>query len=95
MNSTLSLRVKTIRERLNLKQSYVAEKMAMKQQSYSQIENSAETASHETLYKIAEAMNIDYAFLINLEIPINDSTLAHFQNNKVCDSVNRDLKGRI
>lgn len=91
----VALRVKTIREKLQLKQQYVAQQLQVGQQQYSNIETKASKMRFSTFQKIAEVLQVDVHFILNDGIPITDDTIATFQKTKVADMVNKSLNSKI
>ena|SRR6187402_680600 len=85
MPSFLTKRIKTIRTKLGYKQEYVALQLGITQQAYSYIETNNADYSINTVKRIADIFEVDYHFLINQDIPINDVTIDIFRKNKVSD----------
>lgn len=83
----ISKRIKTIRRKLHIKQSYVAHKMGVSQQFYSSIESGEKVYSLATISKIATIFEIDLLFILTPEIPITDETITLFKKKKVSDII--------
>lgn len=63
----LSVRIRQIREALGYSQADIAYKCDISPSAYGQIERRAIKASVATLYKIALAMNVSLAFLVDIQ----------------------------
>lgn len=63
----LSVRIRQIREALGYSQADNAYKCDISPSAYGQIERKAIKASVATLYKIALAMNVSLAFLVDIQ----------------------------
>lgn len=63
----LAIRIRKIREAYQLTQEEVAFKCNMSASAYGQIERRAGRSSYDTLSKIAEAIGVSVAFLIDID----------------------------
>ena len=94
---TLSERIKKIREFRGLKQAAIAKEMHVTQQAYSGFETKSDNLRLETLRKLCAVLNIDMAFLIATDIPINEETVSLFEkrsSSSVFGELNQ-LKSKI
>lgn len=83
----ISQRIKTIRVKLELKQSYMAYKMGVTQQFYSSIENGERGFTFNTIARVAKVLEVDPLFIITTGIPITDETIRLFKNITVSEIV--------
>lgn len=83
----VSQRIKTIRRKLDMKQSYVAYKMGVSQQFYSSIERGKRDSTFVTITRVASIFEIDPLFILSPEIPITDETITIFKKKKVSDMI--------
>ena len=60
-------RIREIRKSFKLSQADLADRCSISTSAYGHIERNAEKSSYETLEKVADAMGVSIAFLINLE----------------------------
>lgn len=65
----LSNRIRCIREAYALTQAEIAYQCDISPSAYGQIERKANTASFNTLKKIADAIGVSISFLINIDEP--------------------------
>jgi transcriptional regulator with XRE-family HTH domain len=63
----LSHRIRQIREALGYTQADIAYRIDISPSAYGQIERRAINATVATLYKIARAMNVSLAFLVDIQ----------------------------
>ncbi len=66
----LGNRIRRIRETYNLTQSEIAYRCQISPSAYGQIERKANKASFETLQKIADALGVSVAFLVDINTEI-------------------------
>lgn len=71
-------RLRKIREYRGLKQSAVAMEMNVSQQAYSNMENNADNAKMDTIQRFCNAMKVELAFVLALDVPVNDENLRMF-----------------
>ena len=79
---TISNRIRKIREIRGWKQTAVASSMNITQQAYSCLEQGAGNARLETLKRFCDVMNVELPFLIAVDVPVTDETLARFGQKK-------------
>jgi len=65
----LANRVRKIREAKNLIQAEIADKSNMSPSAYGKIERKAGSSSFDTLSKVANALNVDITFLVDISNP--------------------------
>jgi transcriptional regulator with XRE-family HTH domain len=79
---TISLRIRKIRELRGWKQAAIAASMNISQQGYSQLEQNASNARLDTLKRFCKVVDVELSFLIAMDVPITDETLARFGSVK-------------
>jgi transcriptional regulator with XRE-family HTH domain len=75
---TIASRIRKIREIRGWKQAAIASSMEITQQAYSCLEQGANNARLETLKRFCEVMHVELPFLIAVDVPITEETLARF-----------------
>ncbi len=85
--TTISQRIKIIRKKLDLKQSYIAHKMGVTQQFYHAIESGKKGRTYNVIMKVAEVFEVDPLFILTEEIPITDKTVDLFKRKTVSEIV--------
>ena len=75
---TIASRIRKIREIRGWKQAAIASSMEITQQAYSCLEQGANNARLETLKRFCDVMNVELPFLIAVDVPITEETLARF-----------------
>jgi len=82
---TISSRIRKIREIRGWKQTSVAASMHITQQAYSCLEQGASNARLETLKRFCDVMNVELPFLIAIDVPLTEESLARFGEKKYND----------
>lgn len=67
----LANRIRTIRNMKGMKQLDIAENIGVTQATYSSYERKASNCSFYTLQKIAKALDVSVAFLVDIDNPIS------------------------
>ena len=94
---TIASRIRKIREIRGWKQTAIASSMNITQQAYSCLEQGANNARLETLKRFCDVMQVELPFLIAIDVPITEETIAKYGNKSYYEFIStyRKLEQKV